>query len=481
MLDSLTIQDASGTDVPLHLAGRRHVQGATGLHGLPAPREIVRSRPGQRGDINETKHGSGHVPVIELKLVGNTSTDVWAEFDALNGALADCRDTNRLLKWTRKGLSDARVGVTNLVTNPSLETNLTGWAASFGPGSAGTKTRITTDSVFGIACVEFDITAFQSSGSWAYLFGPSPVPYDTGSQYTLSFYYKHVSGVTGWGVAIKDANGTDTVLSNRNFTASGSWQRFTHTFTPAVVGETPGIFITPQVGGSLGTIRIDGVTIEKASSSPAYFDGDTPGAQWNGTAHASTSTFVFAPGEKLQSEVRLAGLFDAPLRSEHGVKVLPCQVQLRREDPRAYSQTLITTTGEALSSVAGGMTFPATFPVRFTPSGSGQAVVTRTGNIESSAIFRVYGFASSAQILQGGTTRRIVLSGEVVAGDYLELDTFARTCKLNGTVDRENLIVFADTDWRTGEIPDSNTTFRLIAGTFDALARLDVLHRDAHA
>ena len=183
-------------------------------------------------------------------------------------------------------------------------------------------------------------------------------------------------------------------------------------------------------------------------------------------------------GTLLQAQVRLAGMFEGPLQSENGGNVLPYQIQLRRSDPRAFTQTQTTATGAALSAAAGGLTIPFTFPFTFTPSGGGVASVNNTGTVPTPPIFRLYGACSSPQVLIVGTGKRIVLTGSVAAGDYLEVDVAERTVKLNGTTNRTNLLDFTATDW--SELATGSDTVRLLAATFDANARVDVLYRMAY-
>lgn len=288
MLDALTIADAGGSDVSL-MSATRLLKSISGLQGVATPREIVRDRPSQHGQIIETAYFGEKTVAIEGALVGVDEAAIWTEFDALNAALWDAIDTPRTLKWTRS-----------------------------------------------------------------------------------------------------------------------------------------------------------------------------------------------AAGLQLQSAVQLAGLYDAPIRADDAGVILPYQVILRREDPRAYSQTQTTTTGAAITTAGGGLTFPAEFPWLFTPSGAGESSPNNGGNVPTPAIFRIYGYVTAPQIIDTGSTRKMTLSGEIGVGDYLEIDVRERTAKLNGLIDRENLVDFANTDWLTGEFEGAKT-FRLIASTFDGSARLDVLHRNAYA
>lgn len=288
MLTAVTINNASGTGIALLSGGRRLGQ-FHGLHGLPSPRRIVRDRPGQHGEINETQHYGSRQPVWEGWLTASSASALWTEYDAILTAIWDAVSTERTLKWTRSG------------------------------------------------------------------------------------------------------------------------------------------------------------------------------------------------GTALQSAVKIAEAFDPVISADQAGKRLDYQLVFDRQDPRNYSQTQDTDTGIALTSASGGLTFNAIFNWKFTPSGAGTVSVTNSGTISTPGTFRIYGTVTSPQIQLVGSSKRIVFSGSVSVGDYLEVDTFNRTVKLNGVTSRENLLDFSATDWTAGLIPSGSSTFRLLGGTFDASARLDVISRDAYA
>lgn len=184
-------------------------------------------------------------------------------------------------------------------------------------------------------------------------------------------------------------------------------------------------------------------------------------------------------GLALQAAVKLAGEpMEAPLEATNGVR-LPYQVQFLAEDPRVYSQALTTQSSTALTAAAGGKTYPRTYPRTFTPSGGGEVTVSNAGKVETPPVFRIYGTCTDPQILNTVTGERIVIEGTVTAPDYLELDVFGRSVRLNGTSNRYNLLDAELTDWF--ELDPGSTPLRLLASSFDASARLDVLYRAAYA
>jgi hypothetical protein len=165
--------------------------------------------------------------------------------------------------------------------------------------------------------------------------------------------------------------------------------------------------------------------------------------------------------------------------------IINYQCQLFAEDPRAYSQTLTTVTGSSLSVAGGGQTFAVPtggerYNVLYTPSAGGSATCTNAGNRATPAVIRIYGYCVNPQVLNVTTGERIVINGTVAAGDYLELDTYAHTVKVNGDTSRLQLLDSATTTW-FDLARNATTTLRLLAGTFDTVARPDVLFRHAYS
>lgn len=180
-------------------------------------------------------------------------------------------------------------------------------------------------------------------------------------------------------------------------------------------------------------------------------------------------------GVELQAVARLEADINVDVLS---YKAWRYQAHLRLDDPRGYGQDLLTATGGTLASGGGDM-FPDIFPDTFDPATTGTAIVNNTGTRPTPAVFRVYGYATTAQVLLVGTDQRIALTGAVAPGDYLEVDAKERTVKLNGTSPAQGQVDSANTDWF--DLPRGASTIRLLAGANDAITRVDVLYRPAYA
>jgi hypothetical protein len=186
-------------------------------------------------------------------------------------------------------------------------------------------------------------------------------------------------------------------------------------------------------------------------------------------------------GNALQSTVKLASSVEPSFtEGESYGRLVLWDAVFESEDPRAYSQELTTVTGNVLSTSTGGWVFPEPFNITFVPSSGGLAAINLAGNRPTPPIFRIYGYCSSP-ILQplGDTSKRIVCTGEISAGDYLEIDVARRTARINGAGNASDLIGFAATTWF--EIPTGPQTVQLLASAFDATARVDVLAHAAYA
>lgn len=284
-------------------------------------------------------------------------------------------------------------------------------------------------------------------------------------------------------VTIQDANGVDVALfdSNRR------------------LGECRGLHGLPSLRritrprpgghGEINTTRHYGsrqpvwTGILRGTSEPALWaEYDTIlAALWGAVDDPRLLKWTRADGLALQSLVKIGDAFDPVITATDAGRILRYQLTFDREDPRNYSQTEQVIVGAALTSAAGGLTFPADFNWTFTPSGAGTATVVNTGTIPAPGIFRVYGAVTSPQVLHVETDLRIAFDGAVSAGSYLEIDVQNRAVLLNGSTDRTNLVDFAATDWQAGEIPVGTNNYRLIASTFDASARLDVFYRSSYS
>lgn len=182
----------------------------------------------------------------------------------------------------------------------------------------------------------------------------------------------------------------------------------------------------------------------------------------------------------LQAYVKLTG--DLLPAITNPASSLPYQAQVEQLDPRAYAQVRQTAVGANLAVGGGGLVFPFTFPILFTPSTGGIAHVANLGNIETPPVVRVYAGAVAPLISPwyslGSTGEVVKITGTVDSNSYLEIDHAKRTVKINGNALRMSLL---DTPNSTFfDVPPGDDIVRLIASNFGAGAHIEVDTRDAY-
>lgn len=164
---------------------------------------------------------------------------------------------------------------TNLITNPSLETNVTGWTPALSTGT--TQTPIPAGTKYGFTSGATDITN-------------TFVPVIAGQPYVGSASCSRDNA--GTVQAVVDWYDAGSVLISTSAGSAPSIALDTWTRVSAS-GTAPATATQAQLrlvyGGTSGR-RVDAALLEQSAGLGSYFDGDTAGASWSGTAHASTST-----------------------------------------------------------------------------------------------------------------------------------------------------------------------------------------------
>ena len=145
-------------------------------------------------------------------------------------------------------------------------------------------------------------------------------------------------------------------------------------------------------------------------------------------------------------------------------------------DPLLYSGALHTQQ-LGLPTSAGGLTVPITVPI--TVSGTfiaGRISITNAGNASTGLILRVDGPCNqpSVSVVSGGVTQTLQVALTLTAGQWLDIDTLARTVYLNGTASRRGQA--------SGIFPllaPGSVDVAFNAASYDAAALLTVSWRDA--
>jgi prepilin-type N-terminal cleavage/methylation domain-containing protein len=181
--------------------------------------------------------------------------------------------------------------ITNLITNPSIESSTSGWTNYVG---LGTPTRTSTDPWIG----DWRLSAVGDGTSLTPRVRFTDVASVTGEKISLSFRVRSDGQTpTDAYIAIKLTAGGSEVSTFHTVDIpwepdSNDWVRATTTFTVPSGGEALRITLgLRSVTNYTGTIGIDGALLVKGMDTvPGYADGNSTDWVWNGTADASTST-----------------------------------------------------------------------------------------------------------------------------------------------------------------------------------------------
>jgi len=166
---------------------------------------------------------------------------------------------------------------TNLVTNPSIYTDATGFTAV-----GGAIVRDTTFMRREIACLKITPTSGVNDGAYY-----GTVSLTSGTTYTFSV---DILGVNGEPYKIWFGD-TSAVLKGTatTFTAIGDWERQEVTWACNSTASYR-LYVTKNNDNNTSNFYIDGLQCEAKSYATTYCDGNQEGCKWIGAEHASTST-----------------------------------------------------------------------------------------------------------------------------------------------------------------------------------------------
>lgn len=164
-------------------------------------------------------------------------------------------------------------------------------------------------------------------------------------------------------------------------------------------------------------------------------------------------------GETLQAECQLASL--SPLVLTDGSNLLQYQVSLTAPDPRVYSQTQTTGTGNVVTNAATGNT----------------CAFTNAGSIPTPPVLRIYGGIVAPVVRVTGSGAGLTFTSTVSSGDYLEINVQNRTVKTNGTINAISGLNAGVSDWF--ELPTGSGTVTLTGSSISGSPRVDLIYRSA--
>lgn len=176
--------------------------------------------------------------------------------------------------------------ITNMLVNPSFETDTVGWSASL-----ATITRIASAGPQGSAYLQA-VRASAGDAYFTFILSPSP-PLST--PYTLSFWiwadspvtlvsppeFRHYTGTTFQQLGSASAQVTTTPT------------RIIMSGLTNATGSTGGLQFVGRLPATIGVpVYYDGFMITQGLMAYTYADGNSSGWSWNGTVNNSTSTGI---------------------------------------------------------------------------------------------------------------------------------------------------------------------------------------------
>ena len=188
----------------------------------------------------------------------------------------------------------------NPTRNPEMRSDIATWSDNYST-TAATLSRVT--GLTGIGDTRLSnalrVTFAGGANSWHFLMGIIDTPqnfFQSGVQYTASFYARSISGATtGFNYWFSNGPSLNNPDSPQAFTLTGSWQRFTKTFTANSNAQSDTQWHVDTPTTTAFVAEFTGFMVERAATAgtytdSSYFDGSTvTGYEWVGSANASRS------------------------------------------------------------------------------------------------------------------------------------------------------------------------------------------------
>lgn len=252
--------------------------------------------------------------------------------------------------------------ITNMIPNPSVETNTTGYFANAGvtltrqlhSAFGGGIPDIATESLY---FLRHTYGSVQNSSGPYFNVGVTVVP---GKTYTWSAWVR-CSKVQAFTPAVQFSTGSGPAnpIGDRVILAPNVWTRVSLTFTVGGTWTNAAPYFYSAAGTSYSawasgdTVDMDGLIMVEGSTALDYFDGSSnPGLYafaWTGTAHASTSTKTNLPNtdSTIWQPGQTAGNFLAPLLQIGGLRLYCDETRAWRLEPAGTTRDGLVLIGTA--------------------------------------------------------------------------------------------------------------------------------------
>lgn len=152
------------------------------------------------------------------------------------------------------------------------------------------------------------------------------------------------------------------------------------------------------------------------------------------------------------------------------------------QDPRVYSGALHEAGPTGLTQFAGGLTVPFTVPVWIGGTLTGGVMnLVNAGTTSTGMTLRIDGPVDQPRLVlqtPDGSTSALLFEVDVAGGQWLQVDTVARTALLNG-LPQSNQFGRSVWGWEQHPLPPGTSTLRFFAESFDPDAAVTVQFRSA--
>ena len=174
------------------------------------------------------------------------------------------------------------VPITNLATNPSVETSSADWGLNV---NGSTSSRTAGAALFGGYGISSSVPANNLDSGVGI---PVAGPFVAGTTYTASATIKAVTG----GTYLLSPQGTGGTSNREVYAlAAGETRRINFSWTTATTGAISLYAIRQgSTGSTASTFYIDGIMLTTGSNIYTYADGNSSGWAWTGALNNSTST-----------------------------------------------------------------------------------------------------------------------------------------------------------------------------------------------
>ena len=172
----------------------------------------------------------------------------------------------------------------------------------------------------------------------------------------------------------------------------------------------------------------------------------------------------------------------APDMHTAGFGYAPTRCAMVCQDPRVYSGMLNEIGPLGLTQFAGGLTAPFTVPVWIGGTLAGGVMnLVNAGTTSTGMTLRIDGPVDQPRLVlqtPDGSTSALLFEVDVAGGQWLQVDTVARTALLNGLA-QSNQFGRSVWGWEQHPLPPGTSTLRFFAESFDPDAAVTVQFRSA--